>query len=206
VVSFQAAGTCLLDFNDPGNGNYVAASQVQQSVTIQARTASSPFKIVSVIGEAGHWLVLRISGDLPGSDVKYSVTNRRGNDCVLNGNRLYSKNAAVCRVVATQSANPPAAAVSAIGFISFHSAAQVTKVEFRMVNLETGLLDVIGRNFFGSPTVSVSDAGVRVAVVEVKNTQLSLQVADLATTPSKVHKVVVFLADGQILSFHFVAG
>ena len=34
VVSFQAAGTCLLDFNDPGNGNYVAASQVQQSVNV----------------------------------------------------------------------------------------------------------------------------------------------------------------------------
>jgi len=204
-VSFQAAGTCLLDFNDPGNGNYVAASQVQQVITIKARVVSSPLVIVSVDGEAGHWLVLRTSGGLPGSVVKFSVTNRNGSDCVLVGNRLYSKNAATCRVVATQTAAPPAVADSAYGLVHFHVAAHVTKVEFRRVNEETGLIDGIGFNFFGRPTVSISDAGAKVTVVNVKNTQLTLQIADLATTSSTEHVIRVVLADGQILSLPFVA-
>ena len=35
IVTFNSAGTCTLDFNDPGNANYVAAAQVQQSITIK---------------------------------------------------------------------------------------------------------------------------------------------------------------------------
>jgi len=34
VVSFSAAGTCTLDFNDPGNTNFVAANQIQQAFTV----------------------------------------------------------------------------------------------------------------------------------------------------------------------------
>jgi len=47
VVSFTAAGTCLLDANQAGNLNYSAAPQVQQPVTViagwmQLRPATSP--------------------------------------------------------------------------------------------------------------------------------------------------------------------
>jgi hypothetical protein len=34
VVSFTAAGTCTLDFNDAASANYVAANQVQQAFTV----------------------------------------------------------------------------------------------------------------------------------------------------------------------------
>lgn len=34
LVTFKAAGTCLVDFNDPGNVNFEAAAQVQQSVSV----------------------------------------------------------------------------------------------------------------------------------------------------------------------------
>ena len=33
-VTYLARGTCTLDFNDPGNATYVAATQVQQSITV----------------------------------------------------------------------------------------------------------------------------------------------------------------------------
>jgi hypothetical protein len=36
VVSFTAAGTCLIDFNQAGNGSYNTASQKQQSITVSA--------------------------------------------------------------------------------------------------------------------------------------------------------------------------
>jgi hypothetical protein len=34
VVRFIAAGTCLVDFNDPGNVNFASAAQIQQSVSV----------------------------------------------------------------------------------------------------------------------------------------------------------------------------
>ena len=37
VISFTAAGTCTVDFNDAGNANYNAAAQVQQSFTVTAQ-------------------------------------------------------------------------------------------------------------------------------------------------------------------------
>ena len=39
VVSFQAVGTCKLDFNDTGNSNWNAASQVQQSFGVSKGTS-----------------------------------------------------------------------------------------------------------------------------------------------------------------------
>ena len=34
AVSYQAVGTCMVDFNQAGNANYLAASQVQQSIAV----------------------------------------------------------------------------------------------------------------------------------------------------------------------------
>ena len=42
VVSFQAAGTCIVDANQAGNGNYNAAPQVQQTFTVARTTRRSP--------------------------------------------------------------------------------------------------------------------------------------------------------------------
>ena len=39
VVSFTAVGTCLIDFNDVGNANYAAATQVQQSLSVVAASS-----------------------------------------------------------------------------------------------------------------------------------------------------------------------
>ena len=33
-VTFTGSGTCLVDFNDPGNATYAAAAQVQQSIKV----------------------------------------------------------------------------------------------------------------------------------------------------------------------------
>ena len=38
VVTFNAAGSCVIDFNQAGNATYSAAPQVQQTVTVSAVT------------------------------------------------------------------------------------------------------------------------------------------------------------------------
>ncbi len=40
VVYYLAAGTCLLDYNQPGNANYLPASQIQDSITVSAASGT----------------------------------------------------------------------------------------------------------------------------------------------------------------------
>jgi hypothetical protein len=49
VVSFQAVGTCTLNANQAGNGNYNAATQIQQSVTV----SGSPSAVALANGSGG---------------------------------------------------------------------------------------------------------------------------------------------------------
>jgi hypothetical protein len=42
VVTFNAAGSCVIDFNQAGNANWNAAAQVQQTVTVSTVTAKAP--------------------------------------------------------------------------------------------------------------------------------------------------------------------
>jgi hypothetical protein len=41
-VSYQHAGTCTLDFNDPGNASYAPAAQLQQTFAVTAIRPSAP--------------------------------------------------------------------------------------------------------------------------------------------------------------------
>src|ERR1700691_5687988 len=40
-VSFTGAGTCVVDFNDPGNGTYAAAPEITQSITVYSSNTIS---------------------------------------------------------------------------------------------------------------------------------------------------------------------
>jgi titin len=57
TVKFLEAGSCVLDANQPGDTDYSAAAQVQQTVTVQAnalpRAPSSPVDVSATFGAAG---------------------------------------------------------------------------------------------------------------------------------------------------------
>ena len=62
VVSFLAVGNCVLDANQPGNGSYQAASQVQQTIAV---SQGEPVDQLHFLGPGGHggWRALRPDGD-----------------------------------------------------------------------------------------------------------------------------------------------
>jgi outer membrane protein OmpA-like peptidoglycan-associated protein len=58
IVSFLEEGPCVLDANQPGNTNFAAAAQVQQTVTVSVRASasrvpSSPVNVNATFGPAG---------------------------------------------------------------------------------------------------------------------------------------------------------
>ncbi|MGH9302089.1 MAG: hypothetical protein ACRD0E_09420, partial [Acidimicrobiales bacterium] len=63
TVTYAAAGNCVVDSNQPGNGTYAAAPQVSQTVVV----------VVGVVGGAnkGYWLVGSDGGIFSFGDAAY---------------------------------------------------------------------------------------------------------------------------------------
>jgi outer membrane protein OmpA-like peptidoglycan-associated protein/predicted RNA-binding protein with TRAM domain len=83
VVTFLAAGTCVLDANQAGVGNILAAAQVQQSVTVVAaahiRVPTAPLNVTATSGTGGvvvSWTVPTSDGGAP--ITQYLVTVEPG--------------------------------------------------------------------------------------------------------------------------------
>jgi outer membrane protein OmpA-like peptidoglycan-associated protein len=83
VVTFLTAGTCLLDANQAGEGNILAATQVQQSVTVVAaahiRVPTAPSNVTATSSAGG----VAVSWSAPSSDggaaiMQYLVTVEPG--------------------------------------------------------------------------------------------------------------------------------
>ena len=53
MVSFTAAGTCVIDANQAGNASYNAAPQVQQTVTVAKGTQTITFTSTAPTGRHG---------------------------------------------------------------------------------------------------------------------------------------------------------
>lgn len=69
TVTFTAAGTCLLDFNDPGNVAYAPAPQVQLGITVQKNANSITSGVVPSSAVVGTSLTVNASatsGDVVG--------------------------------------------------------------------------------------------------------------------------------------------
>ena len=63
-VTFTDNGVCVIDFNDPGNGAFAAATEVKQSITIGTGNPKSQgaIAITSTSTVFGHPLVLTSTG------------------------------------------------------------------------------------------------------------------------------------------------
>jgi lipopolysaccharide export system protein LptC len=83
VVSFVTYGTCTLDFNDAGNGNYVAATQQVQTVSVKhtnAITITSTAPGSAVVGGATYTPTATAT-----SSDTVSITSATPSVCTFNG-------------------------------------------------------------------------------------------------------------------------
>jgi hypothetical protein len=72
TVSYQAVGTCLIDANQAGSTNYLAAPQVQRSITVTQGTQSITFAAPAP-GTVGGTAILTASGGASGNPVVFTV-------------------------------------------------------------------------------------------------------------------------------------
>jgi hypothetical protein len=76
-VTFNDNGVCVIDFNDPGNGAFAAASEVRQSITIGTGNPKTQGSVVITTTSTGYGrpLVLSSTGGSGSGAVSYAVTS-----------------------------------------------------------------------------------------------------------------------------------
>lgn len=128
TVEFQSSGLCTIDFNDPGNLTYAAASQVSQSFSVglsdQVALTISPTSATS--NGSSYALALTTAGGSGTGAVSYALlTGGTATGCALAGGSLTATSAGTCVVTATKAADSSySATTSSPTTITFSPASQ----------------------------------------------------------------------------------
>jgi large repetitive protein len=125
-VTFTAAGTCVIDANQAGDANYVAAPQVSQTVSVakgsQAITFTSSPPANAIVG--GTYTVAATGGP-SGQAVVFSIDPASAPICSTGGATVTFNHAGTCAIDANQAGNANyTAAAPAQQSVSVSKAAQ----------------------------------------------------------------------------------
>ena len=113
-VTFTGQGTCVVDFNDPGNTTYAAAAQVSQSIRVYSANVITPSKSPTAGSTGGSYSpgAVATSGD---TVVKTLASNSTG--CSLASGTVTFTGQGTCRVNFTDAGNGAFAAADRV-FVS----------------------------------------------------------------------------------------
>jgi hypothetical protein len=105
-VSLVGAGTCKIDANQPGNGSYLAAPQVQQSFAVGVAAQTISFTSTppgsAVVGGAPYAVGATASSGLA---VIFSADATSAGICTVSGSTVSLVGAGICRIDANQPGN-----------------------------------------------------------------------------------------------------
>ncbi|HVH34973.1 MAG TPA: hypothetical protein VM847_12785, partial [Tahibacter sp.] len=105
-VTFQSAGTCVINANQAGNANWNAAPQVQQSFAVgpgsQTISFTTTAPTTAAIGGASYTVAATASSGLP---VTLSIDASATSVCTLTGSSVTFEHAGTCVINANQAGN-----------------------------------------------------------------------------------------------------
>ena len=182
VITFNAVGTCLVNANQAGNADYIAASQAQQSMTVAkgdqtvSITSTAPTGTSSGVGKTYSLTGSATSSLTP----SYSVDSASASVCTLSGTTVTLAAVGTCKVLVNQAgnANWNAATQSFQSFtvgkgaqtITFNSTAPTAAVV-------SGATYTISGTVTGGGTVTFSIDAASAAVCSVSGSVVSFQTA-----------------------------
>src|SRR5579875_2338007 len=107
TVSFIGAGTCVIDANQAGNADYLAAAQVQQSFSVakatQAITVTSTAPTSATAG--GPTYTVTATGGASGNPVVFTIDASATSVCSISGSTVSFIGAGTCVIDANQAGN-----------------------------------------------------------------------------------------------------
>ncbi len=159
-VTFTGAGTCVVDFNDPGNSTYAAAPQVTQNVKVYASNTISTSAFPAAASSGGSYapgtsatsgdkVIMTLATYSKGCYLSYGWIRFSGSgSCVVNfndpGNGAFAAAAQVQRTVKVYASNkiyastPPAAGTINETYTPSATATSGDKVQIYLSSESTG--------------------------------------------------------------------
>ena len=111
VVTFTGAGTCDVNFNDPGNSTYAAAAQVSQSIKVYAANTISTSAIPKAGSVGGRFAP---GASATSGDKVVITTAKTSTGCYITGAWVVFTDAGTCKVNFNDPGNGPFAAASQV--------------------------------------------------------------------------------------------
>jgi large repetitive protein len=200
-VTFTGNGVCLIDFNDPGNGAFAAASEVKQSITIGSGNPKSQGAIALTTTSVpfGHPLVLVTSGGSGNGAVTYAVTTQGSANCTITNNVLTSTAAGTCVVTAYKASDG-----SYLAATSLATTVTVLPPPPAAVRIDTALragrwmtAHIIGSGFYGRPLVVSNLVGTSALVTHDSGRVLTLRVFVARGSHPGHYRFTIVFAHGE---------
>ncbi|MFZ1063197.1 MAG: hypothetical protein WAN30_06960 [Acidimicrobiales bacterium] len=203
VVTFTGDGICVLDFNDPGNGPFAPATQVQQRIAsgVPIPVPQAPLYLTSLNATLGRTLVLTSQGGSGSGAVTYAATPGSADCSISVGINVLSYGSVGTCVVTVSKAGDVAyeAAKSAPTIVTVNLARSPHALRFVGTTIagRTVLATIVGTGFYGLPRIRSNAAGTTAVVTSDTGEQLHLRVSVARGTPSGLHTFTLVFAHGQ---------
>jgi hypothetical protein len=209
-VTFTDNGFCKVDFNDPGNGAFAAANQVQQGITVGTGGLlyQSTLSLFSTGGSYGKALTLISSGGSGTGAVTYGVTTIGTAGCSISGGVLSATRVGTCTVTVYKAADSTYhSATSAATLVTISAQYPKKPKAARMISAvwtgRTTATSIVGAGFYGRPRVESSVFGTRIAVMRDSGRVLTVRVTIASGTPAGVHTFTIVFAHGERTSVRY---
>ena len=203
LVTFTGNGLCVVDFNDPGNGPFAAAKQIQQKITsgVGGPRAQAVLYLTSLNATLGRAFTLTSSGGSGTGAVSYSATSGTAHCSIkVSANVLSFAKVGTCVVTvtkATDSTYELAYSSPTIVTVNLSKSPHALRVSGTPVAGRTVAATITGTGFYGTPRVVSNQPGTKVVVTSDSGRALSIRVTVAKGTPAGVHTFTLTFAHGQ---------
>jgi len=209
-VTFTDNGYCRVNFNDPGNGAFAAAAQVQQTIIVGTGglLTQATLSLFTTGGSYGKSLVLLSSGGSGTGAVTFAVTTIGTAGCSITNGTLSATRVGTCSVTVSKAGDATyksATSLATTVSISAHypRKPKASRVGSAVWTGKTTVTEIIGAGFYGRPRVSSNVFGTRVVVTRDSGRVLTVHVSVASSTPRGVHTFRVVFAHGERTSVRY---
>lgn len=201
VVTFTGNGFCKINFNDPGNGAFAGASQIQQIITVGTGgpKVQSPLYLTSLNGTKYHSLTLTSVGGSGSGAVTYAATSGSAGCSLKNGVLTFSS-VGTCDVTVSKAADSSyLSAQSALTVVTVNlpKAPHAVRVIAAVWTGRTTQTRILGTGFYGNPRIESSVRATKVSVRSDNGKVLVIRVSVAKNTPRGVHTLTLTFAHGD---------
>ncbi len=206
-VTFTGNGVCVIDFNDPGNGAFAAASEVKQMITIGSGNAKSQgaITITSTSTVFGHPLALTSEGGSGDGALTYVVTSPGTAQCTINGDVLTSVAAGTCVVTADKASDGTYLAASSLAttVTILPPPPTATRVTTAVWVGRFTTTQIVGSGFYGRPLFVSDLVGTSAVVAHDNGRVLTIRVMVARGSHPGVYRFIIVFAHGQRASLRY---